>query len=244
MFKFISVVFLFTSFIAFSTTTSFAAVVTVDEAGSVFWNVLPAYDEVDTSPQPDSLEVKNVAINGTTSDKSKISLTNNSGIIELIVNDGNITKEAEITNFDQEIVEIEQKELPKRISIVASGNGFLLKEQNVTAFTSFPITVEPEEKRIIVGTPSGQQYLKELPSDVLTQAIKGQIIDVVGDGYLVITSGDQGQVYYLIEGMKTLNILNIFRYEVPVSANISASDGKVISIQQPFWLPIASFLFS
>ncbi len=227
-----------------SSALSFAAVVTVNKSGDIVWNVLPAHDELGSSPQPDSLTVTSVAQAGYTSEKAEVSLVNNGGKVELSVNDGNGYKQADVSDYKSEVVEIEQRELPKKISILVSGNGFLLKEQSVSAFTDFAITIEPENKRISVSTPTGMQYLDILPSEALGQVIQGQLLDIVDGDYLILSDSTAGQIQYTIHGRKTLDILNIFKYEVPVSANVSAVDGKVLSVEQPVWLPIASFLFT
>lgn len=221
-----------------------AAIVSINKSGEVIMNVLPAHDEIVSSPEPVSLQVTNIANTGKPSEKAEVALRNTSGKVELSVNDGKGTQLADVTGYNSEIIEIEQRQAPSKISILASGEGFLLKERNISAYTSFPITIDPEQKKIYVETTAGEQYLGVLPSDALVQVIQGQIIDVIDGDYLILSNGELGEVQYTIHGKKTLDILNIFEYEVPVSAVISAANGNVISVEQPLWLPIASFLFT
>lgn len=234
---------LFLIFMLHSTDALFAAVVKVKNSGEVIWNVLPAFDEAGIDA-PERLSVTSIAKAQNSSESAEVSLINKSGKVELSVNDRNGSKYADVTNYDSEVVEIEQYDFPKKISISVSGEGFIVKESSVSAFTEFPITVNPDDKRISLTTKTGQQYLSILPSEALRQVIQGQVIDVV-DGDLVLNDNvTTGQVEYVIFGKKTFNILNIYRHEIPIAANVSAIDGKVVFVDQPIWLPIVDLLFS
>lgn len=222
---------------------TYAAIVSVSNEGEMTMNVLPAQDDAALTPKPDYLKVTNVA-NTNTSEQSEIEVKNESGKVELVVNDGKEVHLADVTGYSDEIIEIEQRREPDRITISVSGDGFLLKEKNTKAYTSFPIKVDPEQRRISVETTSGEQYIAVLPSEALSQLVQGNVLNVIDGDYLIISEGEMGEVQYTIHGKRTLDILNIFQYEVPITAHISASSGEVLTVEQPVWLPIASFLFA
>ena len=150
---------------------------------------------------------------------------------------------SDIEDIKKEIEEI-KKEIEDNKSILASGEGFLLKERNISAYTNFPLIIEPLDKKIIVRTSTGEQFISILPSDALVQVVKGNVLDVIDGDYLILSDGEMGDVQYTVHGKKTLNILNIISHEVPVKAVVSAVDGQVLSVEQPIWLPLASLLFT
>jgi hypothetical protein len=49
---------------------------------------------------------------------------------------------------------------------------------------------------------------------------------------------------YEIAGDRIVNLFNIYKYAVPVKVQVSASTGEIISIDQPTWLKVVSFLFA
>lgn len=242
MIRSFTVALIFLLFLAYTPVS--AAFVTVQQNGEVIMNVLPAQDDIESAKQPDSLKVTNVANTDTPSQTAEIAIKNQSGKVELTVNDGSNTQLADVTGITDEIIEIEQQDAPSKISVLASGEGFILKEKNISAFTSFPITIDPAQKRISLQTSSGAQFLSILPAEALGQVVQSRIIDVIDGDHLTLTNGELGEVQYSIQGKRTLNILNVFEYEVPVAASVSATNGKVIAIDQPIWLPIASLLFT
>lgn len=232
-------------FLSHTSFVSAASLVSITNKGEIEWNVLPARDEIlASSPEPETLRVKNIAQNTNSNESAQVQLRNNAGKVTLTVNDGTNTQEADVTGYADEIIEIEQQTTPARIAILASDGGFLIREQNVTAHTAYPLAIEPEIKRIVVETNSGKHFLGVLPSEALSQVVKGNILDVIGDNDVQITEVEAGELQYAIAGKKTLNILHIFEYEVPVTARVSAIDGQILAVDQPVWLPIASFLFA
>lgn len=220
-----------------------ASLVNVHYEGDVEWNVLPATDDF-TSPKPDSLLVTNIAPDNNQPKTAQVRLDNSEGKVTLTVNDGMQTKQADVTGYEAEIIEIEQQASPSKITILSSDGGFLIREDNVSAHTSFPITIDPEERRIVIETNSGKHFIGVLPSAALTQLVNSQVIDSLGEDNIVINQSETGELEYAVPGKKILGILNLFDYEVSVTAKVSAINGKIINVEQPVWLPIASFLFS
>ena len=66
------------------------------------------------------------------------------------------------------------------------------------------------------------------------------ITSLTTDRSVEISEDDKGNLFYLANGTKRVGIKDLYEFDAPVSAKISAVDGSVMEINQPIWLKILS----
>lgn len=217
-----------------------SALVVVSENGEIVWNVLSV---TDFKPQRESLKVTSVTKNETPSQEAVISFVREDGKTQLHVSNKGESKSTDVTGYKDEIIVIEETSPAKKLTILMQEEDFVIKQDQISAVTNFPITVNAKNKELSVLTPSGLRYIKVLPSDVLDNAYKADIIDTVLESAKLI-EGVKGELEYQLSGEKNINLFNVMTINAPVNVSVSAISGEVINVEKPQWLRIFGFLFS
>lgn len=151
--------------------------------------------------------------------------------------------EMDLSGYEDDIVEIEEVDVPKRISIKATDSGFAISQRGVVAETVFPITINTPEKKISVSTASGMRYLAVMPYDAVMQIVRSNIISDLGeDGRIELIEGDEGEVLYKVSGEKNIDLLKFVSLPVEVEVQVSALSGKVLKVEQPIWFSLLNVL--
>lgn len=202
-----------------------AALVTIDNKGQTIWKVLG----------DSTLEVKAVAKN-LTATNSEISLNNTNGKIEL----NNI----DVTNLKGDLVEVVARGTNNDLKIGSLGNQFSIQEQNITAITPFPITINPDKNELLVVTNSGSRLISVLPYEATLSLMRAKIIDKVNPTEINLNENAVGILEYSISGQKNINLFNIATINADVTSLVSASTGEVLKINEPQWLKFFGFLFT
>jgi hypothetical protein len=215
-----------------STKSAHAALIDINHSGDITLNVLAA--------TTDGLTVKKVANARFNPNDSKITLNSENGKLALDLESSSGNRSLDVTDLDQNIVEIEKYISPQTITIKADKDKFQIIQSNAVALTSFPIEVNTADKQILVKSSSGYQYLKTLPLDVINTLNLLEIIDDTTS--LELAQNQEGELVYISSGDKIINVLGIYDYKVPVTANISVSTGKIEKIEGPLWYKIFGFL--
>lgn len=236
----------FVSLFIFSTflTTASASLVAIDEGGQIIINVLSAEESVELEiPRVDYLEVKNIA-EGDPDPDAKISLLKDDGKIKLVVSTSLGDKSLDVTNYNDEIVEIEERPAVKKLAISVIGDSFEIVQRGVVAVTSYEINIDPGTARLTLETPSGLRFLSILPRQAVDIALQTRYINRIGGQDRLDIKEEESELSYIVSGDKVINLFDIYEYKVPVKAVISASTGEVLSVEQPTWLRILGFLFT
>lgn len=221
-----------------TSTPASASLIKIMPNGNLALNVLGLSVE-----KPASLEIKELAL-GDESDAVVAFSKNAEGKISLTITSDNANSQFDVTNYQEEIVEIEERKEASRVSISQEGGEFVLRQKDVAAKTTYPLSINPKSAEITVSTPSGARYLAVLPYAAYETAVKAQAISgLEKDGRMEIKEGEDGVLAYIIPGEKTLDLFNIIEYKVPIKASISASTGEVVLIDAPSWYRILGFLF-
>jgi len=223
-----------------------AAVLTLTADGGVVWKVLSSESEITlVPPERTSLEVKNIVDATPPPEDTVIMLEKNDGKLSLKVTGGNTPREIDVTDINQDIIEIEQGNEPQKIKILASGEDFVISQKGVFAQTSYPIQINPKSHELSVQTPSGLRYIAVLPHEAVENAVKANVLNVLSSGGKIILSEDQkGELEYTITGERVVNILKLIEFTVPVDTSVSASNGRILEINQPVWFSLIGFLFT
>jgi len=220
-----------------------ASLIVIDKKGEVVWNVLASEAALGV-PKSAEITVKNLAI-GTPGLNSLVSLLREGDKVTLNVKEGQQEKSLDVTEVGGEIIEIEERPQSRRVKIGVLGDKFLIEEEGTIALTDFPIKIDPGRAELSVVTASGHRILPFLPREAFEVAIRAKIISKGKEGETMqLTEGGQGELAYQIPGERTLNILNLIKLDIPVSASVSALTGEILSIDQPTWLRVLGFVFS
>ena len=221
-----------------------ASLIVVDKEGEIVWKVLSSNDSLSLGiPQRDYLEVKDITA-GVISADAKVSLTKKDGKISLTIVTEQGEKSLDVSDWQDELIEIEERGEAQRLVIGILGDKFSLRQKGVLAVTEFPINIDPALAELSLSTPSGRRYLTLLPLEAVETALRAKVINRLPQGEnLQITEETGGELAYLITGERVINLFNFFEYVVPVRTKVSALTGEILSVEQPTWLRIFGFLF-
>ncbi len=221
-----------------------AAFVTVRESGEVTWNVLASEVGIEM-PKRSSLEVKDVSL-GESSGESSISLVRDGERVNLAVFDGSREQSADVTGYSRELVELEEAGEPQKVKISLTPTGdFVIFQNGVKATTSYSIYINPKNRELILDAPSGKRYLAIMPYEAVAGVMKANIVNILNQNSEIALSEEAGgELLYQVGGERKLAIGKVFEFSVPVTAKVSATNGKIIDVEQPVWLVVLGFLFS
>lgn len=223
---------------AFSASTADAALLTLTNKGELYWNVLGLTDEIEKS----ALEIKKIADNINPKKIESIALVNESG--KIIVRLGDEGDLVDVTDYTDEIVEIEQTDSPSKVLIEATPSGFAIKQRGVTAETSFPIKINSSENKLTIETPTGTKLLSTLPYEAVRLLTNSNLVSEVPNGEVTIVEKEQGEINYEINGKKYITLFKVLSFEVPIKAEVSATSGNVVNLDQPVWYAVIGYFLS
>jgi hypothetical protein len=230
-------------FLTFCFFTSFtkgakASFVTMQKSGGVLINVLASETVALKVPTPSSLEVTSAA--SETNPQNLITLAKEAGKVNLSIGG---EKKFDVTSWKDELVQIEERENVKKISIFLKDGNFIISQEGASAETQFPIKIDPVQDRLTVATHSGEKYLAILPTDAVESVLRAKLVSKIDNKNFPI-SEENKDLAYTVSGEKRINIFNVYNLDVPLEAKVSASTGEIISTNEPVWLKLVSFLMS
>lgn len=217
-----------------------AAMVSIKKTGEVVVNVLAAQDSIVAGSQPESLKISQSSVQMGNANLP-ISLLRKDGkyILNIAGKDGE--QNFDITNYKESILQIEERPSVRTINISLAGNQFVIEQAGVKAMTPYQINIDPTRQRITILTPTGYKFLSLLPADAVNILYRSNIITSLVSGSSVEISEDSGgNLYYQASGTKTVGIKDLYMFNAPVTAKISAVNGEVLEVNQPIWLKILS----
>ena len=217
-----------------------ASIASIGRKGEVVLNVLSAQDSEEGVPQMDSLKVSKSSVEMGEADVP-ISLFRKDNKYLLNITGKNGEKSYDVTNYQDSILEIEERPSVKKLSISLSGNQFVIEQAGIKARTYYQINVEPKNSKITILTPTGYKFLTMLPWDAVDILIRSKSITSLGSNKTVDISEDMnGNLFYTISGIKQIGIKDVYMYDAPVSAKISVVNGEILEVDQPIWLKLLS----
>lgn len=224
-----------------STKISYAALVTVNDKGKVVWQVLG--DSNLAIPKPAEITVKSVAKNIPAPSGALIALENSNGKITLNVSGDGQNQNLDVTNLNENLVEIQARGDANDIKISQENGKFILNENGISAQTAFPIIVDPVKNQLSVTTDSGDRLISVLPYEATLSLVRAKIIDKVNDNQMSLGEDSKGELIYQIDGTRNINLFNVASIKASVNSSVSASNGEILNLNQPVWLNILGFLF-
>jgi hypothetical protein len=226
--------------------TTHAALVTITQNNTLIWSVLSFDSELSPDiPAHSSLKVKSISQAPQASPDATIYLQRQGDKTQLTVESLEGKREADISNFHEDIIEIEQTPQTQTINISAQGNDFLINQNGISARTSFPIQINAQRRELSVETTSGLKYVSILPYEAVENTLRANLINrLEADGIITLSENERGELEYRISGSRVIEVLNLVEYSIPVSTSISASTGQILNVDQPTWFSILGFLFA
>ena len=218
-----------------------AELLVVRDDGSVLWKVLSKEDEILT-PRASYLEVKEAAKTEIEKD-AKITLTRQNGKISLAVDGKTSYKELDVTDWNDSIVEIEERPATQHLKIGVHGERFSLEQEGAFALTSFPINIDTRSAELSLVTPTGSRKMSIMPRQALESMLRAKMLTRVNKEGVEIVEGEQG-LAYRISGEKIIDILGIVEYPVEIDGYVSALTGEVVSVEAPTWYKVLSFFLT
>ena len=242
MTKLISTIIILGFFLFIFEGTAKASLILIDKNGNLTWNVLSEQDVLNLeTPTYSSLELKKIA-NENTDNASSVSLKKTSGGITLTVDGENSKKEMNISDFSEEIVEIEERPEMRRIRIYSDGGNFVISQSGIKAKTEFSLTVDVKTANLYLSTMSGNKYLSIMPYDAVVNLLRVKLISNIPEKTVEIVEKDR-ELQYKVEGQKTFNLFDMFKYNLPLAAYVSASTGEVLDVEAPGWFKVIRLFF-
>lgn len=126
------------------------------------------------------------------------------------------------------------------LSVNESGTVTLVHE-GVRIETTYPVVIDPQTKTVAIRTESGVSIISMFPSKILSQLSSADKPTVTNSIQL---TNENNIPTYAISGMQKRRFAGIFPVEAPFQTNVSAKDGSVLSIDEPWYFRNLSFLYS
>lgn len=226
-----------------TTTPVNAALAVVKADGSVVINVLSASDSQLEIPENDSVKIIKTVDNSALG-ISNVTLLKRENKMTLNVDTPSGTKNLDVTDYKDELVEIEERPEVRKIAIGVNDGHFSIAQRGIVAITDYEVEIDSEFAKVSLITPSGAKYLAILPRDAVNTTLRSKLINKIDfKNAIEIVEQDNRELSYEIKGDRVLDVFNFFDYEVPVKAAISVTTGEVLFVDQPKWLTVFDFFF-
>lgn len=219
----------------FNFDVAYASFVHIAPDGTLTLNVLSYQSDLA------SFEITDVAALSADSG-ADVTLERDGDKVSLTVNTTEGTKLADVTDYTEEVIQIEETYKPKTINIYSKDDYFVISQNSIEASTKYSIQVKSSSKEIGVETDSGVHYLSVLPSDAYISLTRANIID--DKNTIEIIETEEGDVVYSFDGTRFIDLFRLVEFSIPVTAKVSVASGKVIEIDAPIWFRIVGFIFS
>lgn len=218
-----------------------AGILTVREDGEVVFNVLSEKDSIALEiPRSSYIEVKRAA-EVEPRGSAKIALTKEGEKVNLQIDGNNYQRRLDVTQWKDELIEIEERPETKKVSIGIFGDKFALRQKGVTAVTGFPINIDSERAQLAVSTQTGDRLVSILPLQAVESSVRAKLISRV-EGNIELVE-EERELSYIIAGDKLINFFNIYKHPIPVTVRVSASTGEITGLDSPTLFKYLSFLF-
>ncbi|MEJ2441553.1 MAG: hypothetical protein P8Y06_01370 [Patescibacteria group bacterium] len=235
--------FIFLFFFVFASSVKADTILTINNEGEVIWNVLSSSDSISLKmPEREDIDITGIAV-GETGENSKITLAKEGENINLNIASDEGNKTLNVTNWQDDLIEIEERGEAKKLAIRVNDGGFSLEQEGMVVNTNYPINIDPKKNEISVETPSGTRFLSILPIEAAEAILRAKVMTQLTSEQSSLVEGEKGELVYEMNGEKVLNLFNLVDYPVEVKTKVSALTGEIVSIDQPTWLKIISFLF-
>jgi len=236
--------FIFLFFFVFASSAKADTLLVIGNQGEIIWNVLSSTDSISLKmPEREYLDITGIAV-GETGEDTKITLAKEGENINLNIASDEGDKNLDVTNWQDDLIEIEERGETKKLAIRIKDGKFNIEQEGMMVSTDYPINIDPQKNEISVETPSGTRFLSILPIEAAEAILRAKVMTRLTSEQSSLVEGERGELVYEMSGEKVLNLFNLVDYPVEVKTKVSALTGEIVNIDQPTWLKIISFLFS
>jgi hypothetical protein len=216
------------------TQSSLGVILTVDGEGKIVMSILGE------STESGEIEVKKI-VDKETYEEGKISLQKENANVYLNVSTKSSSQTMNVTDIKDNLVELEQRPQVEKMVLRLENGRFILDQGMVGAATINEIEIDSASAKIAIKTRTGSKFLFVSPRGAFSTLYKMRLIDGIKDEKLMeLYEDDDAQVYYEVHGFKNLNIMNLYIFELPISAKVSAQTGDFKGVVAPGWLKFIS----
>jgi len=209
-----------------------SSLLVINKNGEIIWDVLSSNDSLALGvAKPKNISVTDVA---TGSSEENILIQRDGEKISMLVGE---TKELDVTGWEHNLIEIEERGDTKSIAISLKDNKFNLSQEGVVAQTTFPIKIDPKLNKVTLTTETGDKFLAVLPVEAAQVALRARIVTKLSSSPIEIIE-DGKDLTYKIAGIKEINLFDLYKLGVNVAAKVSASTGEVLTTEEPSWLKV------
>jgi len=221
-----------------------ASLVTIESDGEVVVNVLGDETTKPDIPRSESLTVTN-ALSYAPNTNSQVSLVKEDGEVKLKLSGDSGNDSLTVSDYTDQLIEIKERPETATLSIKVKDGKFLIEQNGLVATTDYEITVDPENARLLLAAPSGEQYLSIYPHEATQTLLRANTLSNYSyDDGVTIEESDSHDLIYKVSGERLLNFFDFYYYPVPVTASVSALTGEITSVDEPQWLKVVGFLFA
>ncbi len=221
-----------------------ASLAVIEPDGNVIVNVLGTETSTLEIPQSESLTVTKT-LSYAPEMHSQVSLRREDGEVYLKVLSDSGEQTLDVGEYDDEILEIEERPKLEKMTIAVSDGKFVIKQNELTAHTDYEITVDSENGRLLLDAPGGKQFLSISPREAVQTLFRAKTVSNLDYTSGISIIEDNNHVLtYRVQGEKLLNFFDFYYHPVEVTAYISALTGEITRVDQPQWLQFIGFLFS
>jgi len=218
-------------FLVFRADSAKAGLISITDEGKVMVKVLSAQSwELLTKENGGGVDVSKVQ--GVRMADPSVSLEEKDGRYSMQILSEGTYRELDITGISQDVVEIEERPEVNPLTISLSEDGFDLKQGSFVVKTSLPIEIDAKTARLSLVTVSGKEFLSVLPVEAVESALRSGIVSRITNNSINMDDGG-GVLSYRVQGEKVFDVFNIREYSFPVSVNVSAKNGHIVSIDSP-----------
>lgn len=128
----------------------------------------------------------------------------------------------------------------RNIAFEAENDHINLKLGNIEAETRFPLTIDQVTGQLMVITPNGPRPIRVLPDQASDIAQNAGVQNKIEKLEILPSPSSTDSVVIKLTGAKTGSILGIIPINQPVETEVGAQTGRIVSINEPFWLRLLS----
>lgn len=128
------------------------------------------------------------------------------------------------------------------VSLSINANGTVsLVNGGVHIETNYPVIIDPQTKTVAIRTETGVTIINMFPSQILPKLSPA---DKPTTTQSVQLTNENNQLTYAISGKQTRRFAGIFPVEASFKTTVSAKDGSVLSVDEPWYFRNLGFLYS
>ncbi len=213
-----------------------ASLINIAQDGAVTVNVLASEDSPDVSQiggEQSSFSLNNIDLSIQKRDENTY----------LYLDNGEQTKTLDITNYNDDLVEVEGRQGIQKLTISKIDDNYQIQQDGLIVVTDYQIDVNAKDGDLLIVTPTGKKYLLVFPTEAALTLLRSKVVNKISKDQKIQMSENDGVLTYAIFGKKVFSVFGFLGFEIDVQTKVSATTGEVVAITSPEWMKILSAVF-